>query len=49
MCCMFYTCISLKEINLSDFSAYNVVDMSLMFGACTSLKIVELSNLLLIN
>ena len=35
---MFNYCISLTNINLSNFNTQNVTNMSLMFGLCNSLK-----------
>ncbi len=41
---MFYECISLKEIDLSNFNINNVQDMGEMFSNCSSLKEINLSN-----
>ena len=41
---MFYECSSLKKINLSNFNANNVTNMSGMFEGCSSLKEINLSN-----
>ena len=41
---MFWGCLSLKEINLSNFNTNNVTDMSGMFFGCSSLKEINLSN-----
>ena len=32
---MFFGCLSLKEINLSNFNTNNVTDMSGMFSGCS--------------
>ena len=41
---LFYDCISLKSINLSNFQTPNVTDMSCMFYNCSSLNEINLSN-----
>ena len=41
---MFTHCISLKELNLSNFNTNNVTNMSYMFSECISLKELNLSN-----
>ena len=35
---MFYDCVSLSNINLSNFNTLNVTNMSVMFYKCSSLK-----------
>ena len=35
---MFYQCISLKDLNLSNFDTNNVTNMSGMFQGCSSLN-----------
>ena len=42
--CMFYECINITEINLSNFDTSNVKDMNHMFYQCTSLTSIDLSN-----
>ena len=37
-------CSSLKELNLSNFNTYNVINMNKMFERCSSLKEINLSN-----
>ena len=41
---MFYKCLSLKEINLSNFNTNNVTNMRGMFFKCSTLKELNLSN-----
>jgi len=41
---MFFGCLSLKELNLSNFNANKVTNMSCMFYGCSSLKELNLSN-----
>ena len=41
---MFSGCLSLKEINLSNFNTNNVINMDGMFSRCSSLKELNLSN-----
>ena len=41
---MFYDCYYLKDLNLSNFNAKNVTDMSGMFKHCTLLKNLNISN-----
>ena len=41
---MFYRCLSLKELNLSNFNTNNVTNMSYMLYECVSLKELNLSN-----
>ena len=41
---MFSKCSSLKKLNLSNFNANNVTNMSYMFNKCSSLKELNLSN-----
>ena len=41
---MFYECLSLKELNLSNFNTNNVTDMNSMFYGCSSLKELVISN-----
>ena len=41
---MFYGCLSLKEINLSNFNTNNVNNMGGMFWGCSSLKEINLSS-----
>jgi len=41
---MFNDCISLKNLNLSNFNTQNVIDMSKMFNNCKSLTNLNLSN-----
>jgi surface protein len=40
---MFYDCLSLKELNLSNFNTNNVTNMNCMFFRCSSLKELNLS------
>ena len=35
MKCMFFSCSSLKELNLSNFNTNNVINISGMFGGCS--------------
>ncbi len=41
---MFWNCISLKDINVSNFNTQNVWDMSFMFYRCQSVERLDLSN-----
>ena len=41
---MFFSCHSLKELNLNNFNTSNVTDMSYMFCDCSSLKELNLNN-----
>ena len=41
---MFYSCSSLKELNLNNFNTNKVSDMSLMFYGCSSLKELNINN-----
>ena len=41
---MFYNCKSLESLNISNFDAQNVTDMSGMFYNCYSLASLDLSN-----
>ena len=41
---MFFGCLLLKELNLSNFNTNNVIDMGYMFYRCSSLKVLNLSN-----
>ena len=41
---IFYGCLSLESIDLSNFNTQNVTNMSYMFYECKSLKIIDLSN-----
>ena len=41
---MFNKCISLKELNISNFNTTNVTNMSFMFSKCSSLKELYISN-----
>ena len=41
---IFFGCISLTNIDLSNFISQNVTDMSGMFCGCNSLTIIDLSN-----
>ena len=34
MYCMFYDCISLKNLDLSNFNTQKVINMERVFGAC---------------
>ena len=43
--CMFLGCDKIIEIDLSEFDASNVNDISSMFNSCTKLKSLDLSNL----
>ena len=43
--CMLLGCDKIIEIDLSEFDASNVNDMSSMFNSCTKLKSLDLSNL----
>ena len=42
---MFYYCISLPKIDLSNFNTQNVINISSMFYGCISLSNINLSNL----
>ena len=42
---MFYNCENITNLNLSNFDATDVIDMSCMFQNCKSLTILNLSNL----
>ena len=44
MMSLFHRCISLTEINLSNFKTKGVVNMSCLFFECKSLKSVDISN-----
>ena len=44
VCCMFYGCSSLNNLNLSNFNTKNVISMSVMFNSCSSLNNLNLSN-----
>ena len=46
---MFSYYLSLEEINVSNFDAINIIDMSFMFNCCSSLKKLILSNFNTIN
>ena len=39
---MFYGCISLTNINLTNFNIQNVTNMTYMFNGCASLKMCEI-------
>ena len=39
---MFFGCLSLTNINLSNFNTKNVADMSDMFNGCTSLTNINI-------
>ena len=41
---MFFECSSLTNIDLSNFNAQNVTNMSFMFYKCSSLTNIDLSN-----
>ena len=41
---MFYRCLSLKELNLSNFNTDNVKNMTRIFFGCESLNALNLSN-----
>ena len=41
---MFYRCLSLKELNLSNFNTDNVKNMTHIFFGCESLNALNLSN-----
>ena len=43
-CYMFFFCLSLTYLNLSNFNTQNVTNMSLMFSNCKSLTNLNLSN-----
>ena len=45
MSCMFYSCASLAEVDVSDFDTTNVTDMSFMFDGCTSLGALNMGKL----
>ena len=45
ICYMFYDCKSLINIDLSNFNAQNVTNMSNLFSGCSSLRNINLSNL----
>ena len=45
MKCIFCSCSSLTDINLSNFNTKNVTDISFMFDKCSSLKKLNLSYL----
>ena len=38
VCCMFYGCSSLNNLNLSNFNTQNVTDMIDIFYGCSSLN-----------
>ena len=43
---MFSNCISLQSLhNINNFKNKKIIDMGLMFGGCSSLKEVDLSEL----
>ena len=46
---MFNWCLSLKEINLSNFNTNNVTNINYMFDECSSLKEIICSNELINN
>ena len=41
---MFYNCSSLKNINLSNFNAQNVIYMNYLFSGCCSIKNINFTN-----
>ena len=41
---MFYGCLPLKELNLSNFNTDKATNMSGMFFNCSSLKKINISN-----
>lgn len=41
---MFYSCSSLKTLNVSNWNTKKVTNMSLMFADCDGLTILDLSN-----
>ena len=41
---MFFRCLSLKELNVSNFNTNKVTNMDLIFSNCRSLKELNLSN-----
>ena len=41
---MLSSCLSLKELNLSNFNTNNITDMSRMFSWCSSLKEINMPN-----
>jgi surface protein len=41
---MFYVCLSLKSLNISNFNTLNLTDMSWMFQYCYSLNTLNVSN-----
>ena len=41
---MFYKCVSLTTLDLSNFNTINVTSMNYMFSECSSLTILNLSN-----
>ena len=42
---MFYNCIGLASLDVSNFDTTNVTDMSYMFNSCNNLKNLNLNNL----
>jgi len=42
---LFYNCISLISLDLSNFNAQNITNMIFLFSGCKSLKSLVLSNL----
>ena len=44
MCCMFWGCSSLKELNVTNFNTNKVTNMKGMFLGCSSLKELNLTN-----
>ena len=44
MSSMFCYCLSLKELNFTNFNTNNVSNMTMMFSWCSSLKELNLSN-----
>ena len=41
MACMFYTCNSLKKLNIKNFNTTNITNMAYMFYKCSSLENLE--------
>ena len=47
--CLFYNCISLISLDLSNFNTENITNMAFLFSGCKSLKSLNLSNFNTLN
>ena len=46
---MFNGCSELKDLDISNFNTYNVIDMRFMFCGCKSLQKLNVSNFIINN